>query len=132
MEKAISPEEMLFKMLGEGEQFFVNRKLITKYGLDLAMFISTLIERLRDYVKSNEISDDREFSMTDVEIALYAGIEYKRIDKIRQKGIKEKLFTVRKTIEKDEIYYKLNEEKIAKIILDKKEKIKVPSFKKNL
>lgn len=56
MEKAISPEEMLFKMLGEGEQFFVNRKLITKYGLDLAMFISTLIERLTDYRKNNGVS----------------------------------------------------------------------------
>lgn len=132
MEKAISPEEMLFKMLGEGEQFFVNRKLITKYGLDLAMYISTLIERLRDYAKSNDILDNRELSMTDVEIALYAGIEYKRIDKIRQKGIKEKLFTIKENIEKDEIYYKLNEEKIAKIILDEKGKIKIPPFKKNL
>lgn len=128
----INTDELLFKMLDEEDKFIVNRKLLTKFGIELAFFISTLIERLINCKKANNISEDGEFTMTDVEIALYSGIEYKRIDKIRQKGIKEKLFTVRKTIEKDEIYYKLNEEKIVKIILDKKEKIKLPPFKKNL
>lgn len=128
----INVDEQLFKMLEEDEKFLVNRKLLAKYGIELAFFISTLIERLINCTKTNNISGNREFTITDVEIALYSGLEYSRISKIRQKGIKEKLFTVKKDIETEEIYYKLNEEKISKIILDKKGKIKIPSFRKNL
>lgn len=124
MEKAISTEEMLFKMLEEGEQFFLNRKLLKKYGLDLTMFITMLLERLTNCIKSNNISENREFTITDVEIALYGGLRYNIIPQIREMGIKKRLFTIRKDKDTEEIYYKLNEEKIAKIILDKKEKIK--------
>lgn len=130
----ISIDEMLVKLLEEDDDdlLFLNHNLISKYGLEAAALIAVLMDRLAVYRKNNNILESKGFPITDVELAVYSGIKFNRISEIKDLCIEKKLFTVRKNIETKEIYYKLNEKKISKIILDKKEKIKVPPFKKNL
>jgi hypothetical protein len=130
----ISIDETLVKLLEEDDDdlLFLNHNLISKYGLEAAALIAVLMDRLAVYRKNNNILESKGFSITDVELAVYSGIKFNRISEIKDLCIEKKLFTVRKNIETKELYYKLNEKKISKIILDKKEKIKVPPFKKNL
>lgn len=99
--------------------FVVNQHLISRYGIEIAFVIALLVERQKVCIKNNILSSDKYFGITDVEIALYSGIRFNRIEKIKKYGKKEGLFSIKENRITKETYYRLNEEKLVEIILKK-------------
>ncbi|MCS5421884.1 MULTISPECIES: hypothetical protein [Psychrilyobacter] len=92
-------KNILQNTLSQEATLMVNKKLMAKYGLELASLVAYLIDQERYY-------DGEEFYCRDTSIKLYTGINIDRISTIKKIGVEKGLFKiVRKGMPISSYYY---------------------------
>lgn len=102
-----------FSIQSSNEFLTINKKLLTKYGLDLTVYISILIDKYCILSKLNSLTENKMFSITDNEIFLSSGIPYNRIKKLKKQAQELKLISI------SDKYYQINFELLSQIISEK-------------
>lgn len=87
----------------------VNKKLMAKYGIELASLIAYLIDQERYH-------EGKEFYCTDPSIKLYTGINIDRISTIKKTGVEKGLFKIIKKGIPSSSYYYINHNVISEEI----------------
>ena len=95
--------------LSQEATLMVNKKLMAKYGLELASLVAYLIDQER-YHK------DKEFYCWDTSIKLYTGINIDRIATIKKLGVEKGLFKIVRKGMPISSYYSINHKKILEEI----------------
>lgn len=100
--------------LSQDANLFINKKILAKYGLDLAVFISFIANQYNYFLTTNQLTEDKMFSITDNEIFLSSGIPYNRIKKLKKQAQELSLISI-----SDKNYYQINFELLLQIISEK-------------
>ena len=114
----INYENLLYNTLSQEANLFVNKKILAQVGLNLAAFISFLIDKGRYHKANDELTEDGYFFATNEDIHLFTGIPRTSITKLKKQGQELGLFTTKKLENsfKSATHYKLNFEKILTIL----------------
>lgn len=84
----------------------INRKLLKKYGLDFAVYISLLENKYNSLSRLNQLAENEMFYFPDEEIFLLSRISYNRIKKVKKQAQELKLISIIKVSKKS--YYKID------------------------
>lgn len=111
-------ENLLYNTLSQEANLFVNKKILAQVGLNLAAFVSFLIDKGRYHKANDELTEDGYFFATNEDIHLFTGIPRTAITNLKKQGQELGLFTTKKLENsfKSATYYKLNFEKILTIL----------------
>ncbi len=114
----INYENLLYSTLSQEANLFVNKKILAQVGLNLAAFISFLIDKGRYHKANDELTEDGYFFATNEDIHLFTGIPRTSITKLKKQGQELGLFSTKKLENsfKSATHYKLNFEKILTIL----------------
>lgn len=114
----INYENLLYSTLSQEANLFVNKKILAQVGLNLAAFISFLIDKGRYHKSNDELTEDGYFFATNEDIHLFTGIPRTSITKLKKQGQELGLFSTKKLENsfKSATHYKLNFEKILTIL----------------
>lgn len=114
----INYENLLYSTLSQEANLFVNKKILAQVGLNLAAFISFLIDKGRYHKTNDELTEDGYFFATNEDIHLFTGIPRTSITKLKKQGQELGLFSTKKLENsfKSATHYKLNFEKILTIL----------------
>ena len=114
----INYENLLYSTLSQEANLFVNKKILAQDGLNLAAFISFLIDKGRYHKSNDELTEDGYFFATNEDIHLFTGIPRTSITKLKKQGQELGLFSTKKLENsfKSATHYKLNFEKILTIL----------------
>lgn len=104
---------LLQNVLSEQSTLMVNKVLISKYGIELAVFLAYLVSQER-YFKNEE------FYIKDVDAILFCGINQNSLTKVKQKGVKLNFFKITRKSDENKMffnsYYELNHKNILSAI----------------
>lgn len=115
----INYKNILYSTLSQEANLFINKKILAQVGLNLAAFISFLIDKGRYHDINDEITEDGYFYATNDDIFLFTGITKNLIPKLKKEGEELGLFQTKNSF-KNITYYKLNFEKLLTMLsLDK-------------
>jgi len=84
----------------------IDRKLLKKYGLDFAAYISLLENKYNSLSRLNQLAENEMFYFPDEEIFLLSGISYNRIKKVKKQAQELELISIIKISKKS--YYKID------------------------
>lgn len=115
---SINYENLLYNTLSQEANLFVNKKILAQVGLNLAAFVSFLIDKGRYHKANDELTKDGYFFATNEDIHLFTGIPRTSITKLKKQGQELGLFSTKKLENsfKSATHYKLNFEKILTIL----------------
>lgn len=115
-------ENLLYSTMSQQANLFINKKILAQVGLNLAAFISFLIDKGRYHKEKEELSDDGFFYATNEDIHLFTGLPMSVISNLKKEGEKLNLFKVKKLKNSFEkaTYYKLNYEVILTLLSSEK------------
>lgn len=115
---SINYENLLYNTLSQEANLFVNKKILAQVGLNLAAFVSFLIDKGRYHKANDELTKDGYFFATNEDIHLFTGISRTSITKLKKQGQELGLFSTKKLENsfKSATHYKLNFEKILTIL----------------
>lgn len=115
-------ENLLYSTLSQQANLFINKKILAQVGLNLAAFVSFLIDKGRYHKEKDELSDDGFFYATNEDIHLFTGLPISVISNLKKEGEQLNLFKTKKLKNSFEkaTYYKLNFEVILTLLSTEK------------
>ena len=104
------------ELLSQGNYLRLNKRLIAVLGLEMAVFMSFLIDKY-DYYTNNNLLNGESFYFTDNDILIFTGLNSNKIQKLKEKGEKLNLFSIKKLGNPAKTYYTINFETINNIFM---------------
>lgn len=117
--------------LSQDANLFINKKILAKYGCDLALFISFITNQYNYFLTTNQLTENKMFFATDDDIFLFTNMPRTRITTIKKKAQELNLISIKKFGQPLKTYYKVNFELLVSI-LSTKESIKDLAYNRAL
>ncbi|MBR8701033.1 MULTISPECIES: hypothetical protein [unclassified Fusobacterium] len=114
--KKINWDIIFLNTLSESANLFINKKFLAKYGLDIAVFISFLINQYKYYNENNKLIDDKMFYATNEDIYLFTNMPRTRITSIKQQATKLGIISTKQLGIPAKTYYKINFELLVDVL----------------
>ena len=102
--------------LSQDANLFINKKILAKYGLDLAVFISFIANQYNYFLTTNQLTEDKMFFATDDDIFLFTNMPRTRITTIKKQAQELGLISIKKAGQPVKTYYKVNFEFLVGIL----------------
>lgn len=102
--------------LSQDANLFINKKILAKYGLDLAVFISFIANQYNYFLTTNQLTDDKMFFATDDDIFLFTNMPRTRITTIKKQAQELGFISIKKAGQPVKTYYKVNFEFLVSIL----------------
>ena len=102
--------------LSQDANLFINKKILAKYGLDLAVFISFIANQYNYFLTTNQLTKDKMFFATDDDIFLFTNMPRTRITSIKKQAQKLGFISIKKLGQPVKTYYKVNFEFLVNIL----------------
>lgn len=129
----INYENLLYSTLSQEANLFINKKILAQVGLNLAAFISFLIDKGRYHKANDELTEDGYFFATNEDIHLFTGLPVSVVSNMKKEGERLNLFKTKKLKNSFEkvTYYKLNFEVILSLLSSEKSTLEL-AYKREL
>lgn len=121
---------ILMNCLSQEANLFINKKLLAKYGLDLAAFISFLISQYTYFYKEGTLTKDKRFYTTNENIFLFTNMPRTRISSVKDEAIKLGIIDVKQMGIPAKSFYKINFELLVTVLSDENS-VKEIAYKRN-
>ena len=102
--------------LSQDANLFINKKILAKYGCDLALFISFIANQYNYFLTTNQLTEDKMFFATDDDIFLFTNMPRTRITTIKKQAQELGLISIKKAGQPVKTYYKVNFEFLVGIL----------------
>lgn len=116
MNTSINWDIIFINTLSQEANLFINKKILAKYGLDLAVFISFLVNQYNYFLTNNQLTEDKMFFATDDDIFLFTNMPRTRITSIKKQAQKLGIISIKKLGQPVKTYYKVNFEFLVSIL----------------
>ena len=107
------------ELLSQGNYLQISKKIIAVLGLEMAVFITALIDKY-DYFYNQHFLIEDSFYFTDNDILIYTGLNANKIQKLKVKGEELNLFYIKKLGNPPKTYYTINFQEINNIFVSNK------------
>lgn len=104
------------ELLSQGNYLQISKKMIAVLGLEMAVFISALIDKYDYFYNQHSLIEDS-FYFTDNDILIFTGLNTNKIQKLKEKGEELNLFYIKKLGNPTKTYYTINFEEINNIFM---------------
>lgn len=115
MGNEINYENLVYNTLSQEANLFINKKILSVLGPDLACFLAFLIDQSYTHRHNGDLYNEM-FYASDMDIYLYTFIPRGRIPKIKNLGVEKNLYSIEKIGVPTRTYYKLNFKEILSIV----------------
>lgn len=112
----INYDILFINTLSQEANLFINKKLLAKYGLDLAVFISFLTNQYNYFLNTNQLTEEKMFFATDEDIFLFTNMPRSRITSIKKEAQQLGLIEIKKIGQPAKSFYKMNFELLLSIL----------------
>lgn len=102
--------------LSQDANLFINKKILAKYGLDLAVFIAFIANQYNYFLTTNQLTEDKMFFATNDDIYLFTNMPRTRIAAIKKQAQELGLISIKKAGQPVKTYYKVNFELLVGIL----------------
>ena len=116
MNTSINWDLIFINTLSQEANLFINKKILAKYGLDLAVFISFLVNQYNYFLSNNQLTEDKMFFATDDDIFLFTNMPRTRITSIKKQAQKLGIISIKKLGQPVKTYYQVNFEYLVNIL----------------
>ena len=116
MNTSINWDIIFINTLSQEANLFINKKLLAKYGLDLATFISFLVSQYNYFLTNNQLTEDKMFFATDDDIFLFTNMPRTRITSIKKQAQQLGIISIKKLGQPIKTYYKVNFEFLVSVL----------------
>lgn len=112
-------KQIYSELLAQGNYLRLSKRLIAVLGLEMAVFMSFLIDKY-DYYSNNNLLNEDSFYFTDNDILIFRGLNANKIQKLKIEGKKFELFSIKKMGNPSKTYYSINFDTLNHIFMQKK------------
>mgnify|MGYP000848705681 FL=1 len=112
-------KQIYSELLAQGNYLRLSKRLIAVLGLEMAVFMSFLIDKY-DYYSNNNLLNEDSFYFTDNDILIFRGLNANKIQKLKIEGKKLELFSIKKMGNPSKTYYSINFDTLNHIFMQKK------------
>lgn len=105
--------------LSQEANLFINKKILAKFGLDLAVFIAFLANQYQYFFSQGQLTDNNMFFATDDDIFLFTNMPRTRITSIKKQAQELGLITIKKIGQPVRTYYKVNFQILVEVLSNK-------------
>lgn len=116
MNTSINWDIIFINTLSQEANLFINKKILAKYGLDLAVFISFLVNQYNYFLTNNQLTEDKMFFATDDDIFLFTNMPRTRITSIKKQAQQLGIISIKKLGQPIKTYYKVNFEFLVSVL----------------
>ena len=116
MNTSINWDIIFINTLSQEANLFINKKILAKYGLDLAVFISFLVNQYNYFLTNNQLTEDKMFFATDDDIFLFTNMPRTRITSIKKQAQQLGIISIKKLGQPIKTYYKVNFEFLVNVL----------------
>ncbi|WP_349764261.1 hypothetical protein, partial [Fusobacterium sp. SYSU M8D902] len=110
----------IYDILSQDSFLMLNRKLYSVLGLELATFITFLIDKEKYYKNNYKLDNEGYFYITNADLLLHTGIKASRINNLKNESVEKNLLYLKKAGIPLKTYYKVNISKVREIIYNSK------------
>lgn len=104
------------ELLSQGNYLQISKKMIAVLGLEMAVFISALVDKYDYFYNQHSLIEDS-FYFTDNDILIFTGLNPNKIQKLKMKGEELNLFYIKKLGNPTKTYYTINFQEINNIFM---------------
>ena len=113
------------ELLSQGNYIRLSKRLIANLGLEMAVFLSFLIDKYDFYYNQNSLTNGCFYS-TDNDMLLFTGLKSNTISTLKKEGQAQNLFSIKKLGVPAKTFYQINFDKINEFLFLKKQLKKLP------
>lgn len=107
------------ELLSQGNYLQISKKMIAVLGLEMAVFITALIDKYDYFYNQHSLIEDS-FYFTDNDILISTGLNANKIQNLKVKGEELNLFYIKKLGNPTKTYYTINFQEINNIFVSNK------------
>lgn len=120
-----SDDNDIYDMLTQDSFLMLNKKIISTLGLELATFVTFLVDKQKYYRDNNKLDTEGYFYITNSDLVLYTGIKASRINALKIEALDKRLLLIKKAGIPLKTYYKVDLDKIRNIISNSKSSLEL-------
>lgn len=107
------------ELLSQGNYIRLSKRLIANLGLEMAVFLSFLIDKYDFYYNQNSLTNGCFYS-TDNDMLLFTGLKSNTISTLKKEGQAQNLFSIKKLGVPAKTFYQINFDKINEFFVSEK------------
>lgn len=120
-----SDDNDIYDMLTQDSFLILNKKIISTLGLELATFVTFLVDKQKYYRDNDKLDTEGYFYITNSDLVLYTGIKASRINVLKIEALNKNLLLIKKAGIPLKTYYKVDLDKIRSIISNSKSSLEL-------
>lgn len=135
----INSTDLLLNLLGAEVNFYLNRILLYKLGLEEAFFMTYLLDQFKLLRNEGKLRKDNSFYASNSSISLYTTISEFRISELKKSAISKEIIRIKQEGIPTKTYYYINFDKLLEIVSTDKgimeiayEYAKIYNYKNNI